>query len=64
MLPCAAYLTGQYGVDGIYVGVPVIIGAKGVEKIVELPLSDSEQAEFNASVQAVQDLTTALEKLG
>jgi len=44
--------------------VPVIIGAKGVEKIVELPLSDSEQAEFNASVQAVQDLTTALEKLG
>ena len=38
VLPCAAYLTGQYGVDGIYVGVPVIIGENGVEKIVELPL--------------------------
>lgn len=64
VLPCAAYLTGQYGVDGIYVGVPVIIGENGVEKIVELPLSDNEQAEFDASVQSVKDLTVALANLG
>lgn len=56
MLPCAAYLTGEYGVDGMYVGVPVIIGKKGVEKIIEVEFSDSEKLAFGASVQAVRDL--------
>ena len=64
VLPCAAYLTGQYGVDGIYVGVPVIIGENGVEKIVELPLSDNEQAEFDASVQSVERLDGRVGEFG
>jgi len=56
VLPCAAHLSGQYGVDNLYVGVPVVIGAKGVEKIVEIELNDDEQAMFDASVGAVRDL--------
>lgn len=63
LLPCAAYLKGEYGVKGFYVGVPVIIGAKGVEKIVEIPLTAAEKAEFNASVKAVKTLTADLAKL-
>ncbi len=63
VLPAAAYLTGQYGVRGMYVGVPVVIGAKGVEKIVEIPLAASEKAEFNKSVAAVKELAKALGKL-
>lgn len=60
VLPCAAYLTGQYNVDGLYVGVPVIIGENGVEKIVEIELNDEEQKMFNASVDAVRNLTKAV----
>ena len=56
VLPCAAYLTGQYGVKDLYVGVPVIIGAGGIEKIVELKLTAEEQAAFDASVTAVRGL--------
>lgn len=56
VLPCAAYLTGQYGVKDLYVGVPVIIGAGGIEKIVELKLTAEEQAAFDASVNAVRGL--------
>ena len=56
VLPCAAYLTGQYGVKDLYVGVPVIIGAGGIEKIVELKLTAEEQAAFDASVAAVRGL--------
>ncbi|NDE90582.1 MAG: malate dehydrogenase [Alphaproteobacteria bacterium] len=56
VLPCAAYLTGQYGVKDLYVGVPVVIGAGGIEKIVELKLSAEEQAAFDASVNAVRGL--------
>ncbi|MDX1922190.1 MAG: malate dehydrogenase [Alphaproteobacteria bacterium] len=56
VLPCAALLSGQYGVKDIYVGVPVIIGAGGVEKIVELKLTTEEQAAFDASVNAVRGL--------
>jgi malate dehydrogenase len=63
VLPCAAYLKGQYGVKGMYVGVPCVIGAKGVEKIVEIKLDRTEKAEFNKSVRAVKGLITAIQKL-
>ncbi len=63
LLPCAAYLTGQYGVDGIYVGVPVVIGAGGVERIVEIELSADEQAMFDKSVGAVRGLVEVTEKM-
>ncbi len=56
VLPCAAYLQGEYGVDGLYIGVPVIIGKDGVEKIIEVNLNDEEQAMFNTSVEAVRNL--------
>ena len=56
VLPCAAYLTGQYGVNGIYVGVPVVIGANGVEKIVEIQLNADEKKAFDTSVAAVTKL--------
>jgi len=56
VLPCAAYLRGEYGVKGLYVGVPCIIGARGVEKVVEITLNRSEQAMFSRSVQAVRAL--------
>ncbi len=61
VLPCAAYLSGQYGVDGLYVGVPVVIGAGGVERIVEIELSAEEKAAFDRSVAAVRGLCEALE---
>jgi malate dehydrogenase len=63
ILPCAAYLNGQYGVKGIYVGVPVVIGAKGVEKIVEVKLDADEKKAFNASVRAVKKLVAASQAL-
>ncbi|PWR20825.1 malate dehydrogenase [Zavarzinia compransoris] len=56
ILPCAAYLDGQYGVKGLYVGVPVVIGADGVEKVVEITLNASEKAAFAKSVDAVRVL--------
>jgi malate dehydrogenase len=56
VLPCAAWLTGQYGVKDLYVGVPTVIGAKGVEKIVEIALNPDEKAMFDKSVNAVKDL--------
>ena len=56
ILPCAAHLNGEYGVKNLYVGVPVEIGANGVEKIVEIDLSDEEKKQFNLSIKAVQDL--------
>ena len=62
-LPCAAYLDGQYGVSDIYAGVPVIIGSKGVEKIIELKLSDEEKRNFDVSVKAVKDLFEAAKKI-
>ncbi len=63
VLPCAAWLTGQYGVKNLYVGVPVIIGKNGVEKVVEIKLDATEQAGFDKSVKAVQDLCGVAEKL-
>lgn len=59
VLPCAAYLNGEYGVSGIYVGVPVVISAKGVERVVEIDLTSGERADFMRSVEAVKGLTEA-----
>ena len=59
MLPCAAHLSGQYGVKDMYVGVPVVIGAGGVERIIEIDLNKAEQKMFEKSVAAVQGLTEA-----
>jgi malate dehydrogenase len=56
VLPCAALLQGQYGVKDLYVGVPVVIGAGGVERIVEIELDPQEQAEFDRSVAGVREL--------
>lgn len=61
LIPCAAYCDSEYGVGGYYVGVPVIIGAQGVEKIVELELTDQEQSDFQNSVEHVK---TLVEKMG
>ncbi|MBI1208591.1 MAG: malate dehydrogenase [Azospirillum sp.] len=63
LLPCAAYLSGQYGIDGLYVGVPVVLGAGGVERIVEYQLTAEETAMFDKSVQAVRELCAAADKL-
>ncbi len=60
VLPCAAYLEGQYGVDGLYVGVPTRLGDGGVESVVEIGLTTDEQAQFAHSVEAVQGLVDKL----
>ena len=62
-LPCAAYLNGEYNVKDLYVGVPVIIGSGGVEKVVEIDLTDDEKLNFNNSIKAVQELFAAAKKL-
>lgn len=59
LLPCAAHLTGQYGVDDLYVGVPVVIGSGGVERVVEIDLDDAARANFRVSVEAVRELVAA-----
>ena len=63
ILPCAAYLNGEYGVKGLYVGVPVIINKTGVKKVIELKLNSSEKKQFLKSVNAVKILTKLAEKL-
>ncbi|KPL52518.1 malate dehydrogenase [Prosthecomicrobium hirschii] len=63
ILPCAAYLTGQYGVDGTYVGVPCLIGANGVEKIVEVAFNDAEKAMFAKSLASVNGLIDACKQI-
>jgi Malate/lactate dehydrogenases len=62
-LPCAAWLNGEYGVKDIYVGVPVVIGAKGVERIVEIELNGAERGMFEKSVASVQGLIEACKKI-
>tara|TARA_Y100000590_G_scaffold460529_1_gene620035 strand:+ start:381 stop:1322 length:942 start_codon:yes stop_codon:yes gene_type:complete len=62
-LPCAAYLNGEYGVKGLYAGVPAVIGKSGVEKVVEISLSDTEKKQFNLSVKAVKDLYNAAKNI-
>ena len=64
VLPCAAYLEGQYGVDGLYVGVPTRLGSNGVEGVVEIGLTDDEQAQFEHSAAAVQGLVDKLVSMG
>jgi malate dehydrogenase len=64
ILPCAAQLNGEYGISGVYVGVPVIIGQNGVEKIMEIPLSKNEKDQLDYSVKSVQSLTQACISLG
>tara|TARA_B100000989_G_scaffold248720_1_gene196222 strand:+ start:1054 stop:2007 length:954 start_codon:yes stop_codon:yes gene_type:complete len=63
VLPCAAYCDGQYGLDGLYVGVPVVLGSDGVERIVEIEMNSSERAMFDHSVQAVRELNQAASRL-
>ena len=59
ILPCAAFASGEYGVDGLYVGVPVMIGAGGVEKIIEIELDEADKAGLQVSVDAVKELLVA-----
>ena len=63
ILPAAAYLTGQYGVKDMYVGVPVLIGANGVEKIIEIDFDDAEKDMFKKSVAAVTTLVDACKQI-
>lgn len=63
ILPCATYLNGEYGVKGLYVGVPAIIGKNGVEEIIEVPLNEQERPLFDASVLAVQNLMDEAKRL-
>lgn len=60
IFPCAAWLTGEYGVHDLYIGVPVVIGEKGVERIIELQLTPEEKALFDTSVEAVRELVRGL----
>ena len=62
-LPCAVYLNGEYDTKDIYAGVPVVIGAGGVEKIVEIDLSSEEKTNFEKSIEAVKDLFNAAKKI-
>ena len=63
VLPCAAFLRGEYGISGIYVGVPCVIGARGVEKIVEINLNSEERVRFSQSVRSVKGLIRATQRL-
>jgi malate dehydrogenase len=63
VLPAAAYLNGEYGIKDLYVGVPTVIGAKGIERIVEIQLSGNERAMFEKSAEAVQGLVDACKKI-
>jgi malate dehydrogenase len=63
VLPCAAHLTGQYGVDDLYVGVPCVLGAGGVEKIVEIELDAAARDNFKVSVDAVKELLVACKQI-
>jgi malate dehydrogenase len=63
VLPCAAYLNGEYGMKDLYVGVPVVIGAKGVERVVEIDLTSAEREAFDKSAMSVQTLIDACKKI-
>ncbi|MBK8575670.1 MAG: malate dehydrogenase [Elusimicrobia bacterium] len=62
ILPCAAYLEGEYGVRGLFLGVPVKLGARGIEQVIEIRLADDEKAALQKSAQAVQDLVDVLKR--
>lgn len=63
ILPCAVEVNGKYGLDGLYVGVPVVIGANGAEEVIEIALSDEEKANLQVSVDAVKELLVACKSL-
>ena len=63
VVPCAAYLDGEYGVRGLFAGVPVVIGAGGVERVVEIKLTDAEKAAFDSSAGHVRELVEAMDKV-
>jgi malate dehydrogenase len=63
VLPCAVYCEGQYGLDGVYVGVPAVIGAGGIERVVEIQMNAEEQAMFDHSIAAVRELNVVAAKL-
>ena len=63
LLPCAAFVDGQYNLNGIYVGVPVVIGGQGIERVIEISLSKEEQMEFSNSVDSVKGLIDACIKI-
>jgi malate dehydrogenase len=60
VLPCTAYLEGEYGIDGLYIGVPVKLGAGGIDQIVELDLSDEEREALDHSAEAVREVVGVL----
>ena len=62
VLPCTAYLEGEYGVDGLYMGVPAKLGAAGVEEVVKLKLTTEERAMFRTSAAAVRDVVGVLRR--
>jgi len=64
ILPCAAYLQGEYGINDLFIGVPVKLGAKGIEQIIEIKLTADEQAALNRSAAAVAELKEVLKKIG
>ncbi|MCY3558939.1 MAG: malate dehydrogenase [Chloroflexi bacterium] len=64
ILPCAALLNGEYGVDGLFIGVPVVLGRNGIEQILEIDLTDEEQAQLQHSADAVQGLVDDMARLG
>ncbi|MCP4106877.1 MAG: malate dehydrogenase [Desulfobacteraceae bacterium] len=64
ILPCAVYLEGEYGINKLFIGVPVKLGTKGIEEIIQIKLTDDESAALSKSADAVQDLVNTLEKLG
>jgi malate dehydrogenase len=60
VLPCTAYLEGEYGIDGLYMGVPVKLGAAGIEEVVELELTEDEQTQLQESADAVREVVGVL----
>ena len=64
ILPCTAYLEGEYGIDGLYVGVPIRLGANGVEEIIEFDLTDEEQSALSNSADAVRELVEVMAQNG
>jgi malate dehydrogenase len=63
ILPCAALLQGEYGIDDLFIGVPVKLGAAGIEEVIQIKLTEDEQAALNRSAASVQELKEAMTKL-
>ena len=63
ILPCAVYVEGKYGLDGLYVGVPVVIGAAGAEEVIEIELDDEARQNLQVSVDAVKELLVACKQI-